>query len=305
MYWLKSKRSYLFNEIGARTSTYDQLRAIARSLHVHLEAISTDDIIIAGSPERQTVYVRGRPADPSTTFFHTKLVTWPQAWRDIWPILTTCKLLQSCGFYTTISNSLNIALNDKLATVVGLGDDSWKWLPTVRIPTRNLDMKAIGSMDFVYPVLMKPADWGGGFGITRACDWNELRSLLQLASASGITVIVQRDLGPHVFDCGIYVIRGSAYKAVVRKRAPGAYVGSMANGGSAQVVDVPIEYVAPAERIASRLGLSYFRIDVLGDGQTTWISEVEPDGEAIGFSVDLTRMRFEAYLSEFERFRRA
>jgi hypothetical protein len=301
MYWLQAERSNARDASFVTEVKLPLWRRSAALAGMHLELIAPDDVVVSGSRDGIKVWVAGTPVDPTSCLFHTSLMPAPGAERDTWRLLSLAGVLEASGFHTTVPAAANLTTNDKLLTVMRYGVDGIDWLPTTRISTRGLCGLPAGTADLSYPVVVKPANWGGGHGILRAESPDELRSILQLAGAGELTMVVQPWLGYGVVDFRVYCFDGVAYRANARTPIGTALVGNVCQGGKIEIVDIPDALRGPAEAVAKLLGLSYTCVDFLQYEGRYWLSEVEVDGGAP--DEDMTNRRFAAYRVAFDRFR--
>ncbi len=300
MYWLQAQRNRLAVQESFMTSFFPSRSRAAAQAGMDLRYVSVDDIVVLGSSDGAKVLVCGEEIHRDSCFFHTKLLTWPDVQIDIWRMLSVFDAVEAAGFHTTVPASLNIATNDKLVALLRYADPTEGLIPTLRISTRQFSRLPIDDLGMDYPVVVKPASWGGGYGVMRAENRRELETILQFAGASELTMVIQPWLGRNVVDYRVYCIDGSAYKAMTRKPSDGAVAGNYHQGGVMEVVDVPQELVRPSERLANSLGLAYMCVDFLRADSRFWLSEIEADGTTS--TDELTQARFAAYRRQFDRY---
>jgi glutathione synthase/RimK-type ligase-like ATP-grasp enzyme len=152
-----------------------------------------------------------------------------------------------------------------------------------------------------YPLVVKPANWGAGYGITRVETPQKLQEVLQLSGAGELNMVIQPWLGPDTVDYRVYCIDGSPLRACTRKPQAGAIAANTFQGGVLEYIDVPQRFAGPSERIAKSLGLAYACIDFLEADGKIWLSEIEADGAA-NRAPELNAARFAAYRRQFDRF---
>lgn len=298
MYWPHAQRSTVAVHEYIMSEFVTAMSRAAAMAGMDLRFVTADDIVVLGSADGTRVLVSGEEVRPDSCFFHTKLMTWPDAQGDAWRLLSLFELLEAAGFHTTVPTSLNILTNDKLLTLLRYAGPA-SVLPTLRISTRHFTRLPSDDLGMEYPVVVKPANWGGGYGIMRADTRRQLEAILQLAGAGEVTMVIQPWLGADVVDVRVYCIDGAAYKAITRRPRGGAIAGNYLQGGVTEIIDVPREFVEPSEEIAKALGLNYTCVDFLkaADGRF-WLSEVEVDGATIGD--ELVEAKFRAYRRRFE-----
>jgi RimK-like ATP-grasp domain len=284
--------------------------AAEQGLEMHV--ISVDDITVAARPDGPTVLVRGDPIDRSRSAFHGKLYTWPSFSSDIWRSLTVFQVIEEAGYCNLIRPSLNLITNDKAATVLHLRDVDQRWLPTIRLTTRDPEAPTVPLKEagITYPVVAKPTSWGGGNGVLVAHDEAELMTALRLASAAELSMVIQPLVEPPLEDVRVFCVNGDPVGAIRRTPAEGGVVANTGAGGRAEFIPIPAELHQRASAIAARLDAPWLGVDFLGGNGDYYLSEVEID--ACTHLPGRTRMpdmdrimtqRFAGYRQRFERWR--
>ncbi|MGW5349835.1 ATP-grasp domain-containing protein [Streptomyces sp. NPDC004031] len=304
LYWIQSYRDpYPHTDVYER-QVLGRCRDACAAVGMELRVVSVDDVVVAQRGGDRAVVVEGRRISPRSAFFHTKFVSWPAYETDAWRHLTTYEVLEAAGFCVTVPALHSILGNDKLLSVLGRRGCGVPAVPTVRLCTRGIDARgldpAVWGLDF--PLVVKPSSWGGGMAVFVVHGRAELAAVLQLAGAGELTVVLQPWLGPGVVDVRVYCVDGEPYAALSRTAvAPGA-AGNVAQGGRGEMTEVPEALDGPARRIARAVGLPYVCADFLTVGGRYWFSELELDGGTGTGGPELTRARFGAYRTRFERF---
>jgi hypothetical protein len=307
LYWVFPDRGSTLQTAQEYRYFWDEYRLAAADVDLQLEVVSPEAISICYDGSMRTkVFVNGKAAYPHNSIFVTELYTFPYHKQDILVQMTTFTALALLGFYLPISPDLSLIMNDKFATYFFFKDKGLHILPSVRITTgRDLDYHDLGAlvagMDF--PLIVKPANWGSGLGITVAHCMSELQNVLSLASGAEATMLIQPLLGPgQVVDHRIYFVDSIPHTHVTRKPQAGEVIANAARGGQATIVsDMPRELMQTALIVGEMINLPYFCIDFLFDGQTFWLSEVELDGAITSMYLnksDVVRLlhdRFHAY----------
>lgn len=250
-------------------------------------------------------FVNGKEAPVDSSVFVTALYGLPQHLPDAWGQFSTFALLEAAGYYLPVLPHLSLLTNDKMATYRLVAGTGVQWLPTVRLNTgRELESRPWQERlgDLRFPLIVKPATWGGGLGIVVANNLPELRGILGLAGATCAPVVLQSLLvGRTIWDYRVYCIGGKPALTLVRKPAGGDYVANVARGGSAKYTAMPDALQAPVDRILKILGVDYLCIDFLFDGETYWFSEVELDGAIPDWEEDVAvnafAERYRTYLA--------
>jgi hypothetical protein len=300
MYWLEAQRIRQSAHEFIRTTYFPDMIQAAGQAGIDLVSVTVDDVVVRMDPDETRVFVRGSRVRSDSCFFHTKLMTWPDAQPDAWRMLSLFGVLDAAGFYTTVPASLNIATNDKLLTLLRYADPAAMPIPTWRLSTRQFTWLPISDLGMDYPLVVKPANWGAGYGIVRVETPQELQAVLQLSGAGELNMVIQPWLGPDTVDYRVYCIDGSAWRACTRKPQAGAVASNTFQGGELEYIDVPPRFAAPAERIAKSLGLAYACVDFLEADGEIWLSEIEADGAA-NTDAGLGAARFAAYRRQFDR----
>lgn len=305
LYWMRSQRDRADLYEIYRRERFAAFERAARNAGLGFDVVAADELVLGVTESgRRQVLLRGEELDPGMSLFHTKVMTWPAYMPDVWRHLTLFALLEAMGFCTTVPARLSVISNDKLLSLAALNPEGRAVIPTVRFATRQFGA-ITGLFDpasLHYPVIVKPSNWGGGFGIVQARTANELTSVLQLAGAAELMVVVQPFLSGTVTDYRVYCVDGEPMAAESRTAIPGALVGNEGQGGKARRVDVPGQLIAPARAIAGTLGLPYACADFLHDGDAYFLSEIEIDGgtPATDFT-DVVEARFLAYRRHLDR----
>ena len=308
MFWIRSERASksanpVDSEIDPR---YDGAALKAGML---LTRITSDDVVIGTTPAGPCVRVRGAAVSPDRAFFHTKMVTWPVDRFDYWRHLSTYAALAAAGFFTTIPVGLSLINNDKLLSAMQPFGSALRRLPTVRLSTRGhgpdrLDwcITAMRESGVDFPVVVKPASWGGGHSVFAASTPAELDTVLAWASAAELTVVVQPWLGRGAVDHRVFYVDGEPYRVLTRQPRGDALAGNVSQGGTAGWTRMPEELEVPARAVARDIGLPYLCVDFLCvDGQW-WFSEIEVDGGTLLGDHHMTEVRFASYSARFAAF---
>jgi glutathione synthase/RimK-type ligase-like ATP-grasp enzyme len=280
IYWPLIERDR--QEIHAQYSAtvVSQLADTASRVGFEFATFTIDDITIIGSPAGIQVRVRGESVRPEEAVFHTALLTWPVGHADIWRYLSTFTALEAAGYPVTVPMKHNVVANDKLLTYLQPFAADIPWLPTVRIMTRqfvslshHVDPKTIS-----YPVILKPTSWGGGMGVFRCQNQQELEALLYFATAAELSMMIQPCLEGFT-DVRVFCIDGEPFMSAQRVPTPTPLPGQVSRGqAKPQFFSVPEQLIEPAAKVARSLSLPYVCVDFLVSGHEFWLSELEPNG---------------------------
>jgi len=290
-------------------------RTAAAAAGLRLDVITVDDVDIVTRPRSAAVFVRGEPVDPARAIFHNKLYTWPAFAPDCWRYLSAFRSIEGAGYCTLIPAELNLITNDKGSTLTFLREADSGWLPTLTIPTRDFTGLRVSPADagISFPVVVKPASWASGMGITRAADDTELLAALRLASAAELTMVVQPDLsGAADFaDIRVYCADRRPAGALCRVPSGRSGVANVTSGGLAEITAVPVPLLDRSRAIAKTLDVPWLSVDFLRHEGRYYLSEVEPDAcispktLALPGAERILRERFRAYRSDFGQWLRA
>lgn len=311
LYWFWPERASLATLLDDQ-EVWVGYRSAAAAAELALDVITVDDVdVTADRSGRHRVFVRGQAADPDRVLFHNKLYTWPMFQSDSWRYLSTFQILDTAGYCTLIRPELNILTNDKLATLLHLRGVDARWLPTLRLPTRDFSglRVRLAEAGISYPVVAKPASWGAGMGVMRAADEDELVMVLRLASAAELTMVIQPAvaIAGALTDTRVFCVDREPVAAF--RRCAAGTVANVTAGGSAELIAVPDALRDRAAVAAKHLDTPWLGVDYLSDGRDYLLSEVEVDACVSAQSLkiqgmaDVLAARFRNYQAEFERWR--
>jgi hypothetical protein len=303
IYWVFPDRSSQQQRLVEHAHYWAEYATAAGTAGLELGVVSPEALETSvKSDGRASVRVHGVPASPASTIFVTELYVFPHQVVDALVQMTTFKVLELAGFYLPIPPDLSLVMNDKLATVLAFRGSPVPPLPCVRIVSgRDYDGHDLTSLldGLAFPLAVKPASWGAGVGFAVARDVRDLRALLGLASGSDCAVVLQPLVGGEVADYRVYFVGGEAHTVLVRRPRPGELLANLNRGARAEFVELPGELESAAEHARQKLGLPYFCVDYLFDGERFWLSEVELDGGTPWVDRERTRRilhdRFVAY----------
>ncbi|MFC9330134.1 RimK family alpha-L-glutamate ligase [Kitasatospora sp. NPDC057015] len=286
---------------------WDLYAEAARDLGMSWTRHAPDAVTVDGTVRgRPRVYVDGEPVTPQDTLFVTALYSLPYQSMDIFNQYALYAVLEQAGFYLPFPPQVSLIGNDKMATLLYLGDSPVPPIPSIRIGTgrdigKNLYEVALGNL--TYPAIVKPAGWCGGGGINLARSAEDIRGLASLAQGGDTTLVVQPYLGDGTVDYRVYVVGGEPYAVMKRTPEPGSPVANASRGGAMEFPPIPAELAVATAYFAERIPIPFFCVDFLFDGERYWFSELEPDGVIAPdfddphrtLQRDITRARFTAY----------
>ncbi|MEV4195606.1 ATP-grasp domain-containing protein [Streptomyces toxytricini] len=317
--WIYPERGTAWQRAYEDRAVWDAYRALAKELSLELSLHHPEEVAVdASDPARPRVFLRGEPVTPDDTVFVTMLYALPHQMQDVANQLFLFTVLDRLGFHLPVPPHLGYVVADKAATALHLADGPLPPLPTVRIATGRDAMTghydaALAGLQ--YPLLVKPANWAMGLGISVVANVHDLRGVIALAGGAETALVVQ----PYVRDpreTRVYVVDGEP-RAVVQGWKEG-YCGmvnrSLGGRRSWAYTELPERLRGAVEHVARKLHPApYFTVDFLSDGERDWLSEVELDGAA-GFGLDeasdriaadVVRARFRSYLAGHAAARKA
>lgn len=104
---------------------------------------------------------------------------------------------------------------------------------------------------FDFPLIVKPAGWGGGLGVNLARNWSDLKGLLGLASGAEAAMVVQPALdASKLVDYRVYYVDGEPHTVLARQPREGEVIANLSRGGKADLVAMP---EGPGRGRASRI----------------------------------------------------
>ncbi|MER7862380.1 hypothetical protein ABTX61_25000 [Amycolatopsis japonica] len=302
MYWVRTDRESKTPNPG-HDAADQRFDLSGERFGMRIRPVAVDDIVVGHTGVAPQVLVHGQPVNPAGAFFHTKLMSWPENRPDLWRHLSTYTALEAAGYFTTVPGMHSVINNDKLLSNM-LCPDGIAKIATTSVHTRALvaSDSVLEHSELEYPVIVKPSSWGAGNSVFVVRSRNELDSVLQIAAAAELTVVIQPWLGTGVADCRVYCVDGEPSGAILRRPRGDSVTSNLGQGGLVEVTDVPSDLVAPAREVAQTLGLPYSCIDFLRAADGWRFSEIEVDGDTLPSSVELTNLRFGTYRLAFDRF---
>ncbi|HEY6797966.1 MAG TPA: hypothetical protein VI248_25095 [Kineosporiaceae bacterium] len=312
LYWFWPERGRLSTLLGDE-AVWRSYRRAATAAGLELDVISVDDVDVLAHPDAPVAYVRGAAVDPARAAFHAKLYTWPPFASDVWRSLATFQTLAPAGYFNLIRPELNLITNDKAATLLHLRTVDDGWLTTLSMPTRDLDVLrvSLAEVGLGYPLVVKPANWASGNGVSMVHTEEDLFTTVRLAGAAELTVVVQPLIGSGASgppdDVRVYCVEGAAVGALRRTPPTGRLVANITAGGRGELVDVPAPLRRRAEAVARYLDTPWLGVDFLGTDGTYWLSEVEIDAcvgpvtSRLPGMAEVLAQRFAAYRARFDR----
>ncbi|SEF09418.1 hypothetical protein [Streptomyces sp. Ag109_O5-10] len=285
--WLRSERDHISVATADHARVAD-LTAAAASLGVALRTATVDDLVLTQTGQTAVVRVRGDRVDPRDTFFHTGSLGGSTQAADAWRLLSTIGILEAAGFMVTVPAVHSITWTDTIVPLLSFDLGEVRTLPSVRLCTREIevhrDRLRLSDWGLEFPVAVRPAVRRPGDRPFVAENERRLTTLLQLAGASEVTVLVQPWLGEHVVEHTVVCVDGE----------PAGLEGALAERLS-----------GPARTVATALGLAYVRIGFVQDADRFWLSHVDCTGFAPDADADALEVQLVAYREAFRRFRAA
>ncbi|WP_436498586.1 hypothetical protein [Actinokineospora sp. HUAS TT18] len=287
LYWLRSERA----AAGPAAALDDRLRAcepIAAALGLRLCPVTVDDVVVIQYDETARVSVQGAWVDPLKSIFHTGFASGAAQQPDQWRLLTTSAILEAAGFLVTVPATHAVAGNDSIVGLLRLDVDGVRGLPSVRLCTREIevhrDRLRLEDWDLDFPVVVRPAYPGEAGKVFVAENQRRLSTILQLAGASELTILVQPWLGADAVEHAVHCVDGE----------PQGLTGELAD-----------RLAGPARALATESGLAYVRVDFVQRGDEFWFSQVDYTGFTAADDADTVRLQLGAYRQSFDRFAEA
>ncbi|HEU5469472.1 MAG TPA: hypothetical protein VFV67_02375 [Actinophytocola sp.] len=309
VWWILPDRNSTRQRQWTEDKYWSAYRVAAQSCGLDFAMHDPSSVVVDGTGgSRPEVFVDGVRVSPADTMFVTELYTFPHQIPDTFKQMSLFTVLQQAGFYLPIPPELSLIANDKMATALYLADCPVPPIPTFRFGTGR-DEPVTGAATLAalpYPVVVKPAGWGGGLGILVAEDERQVRTIASLASGSDCDLVCQAYLGDGTADYRLYFIDGRVHSILRRIPSPGEVVANVARGGRADYVDLPAPLTATVDYLADKFPIPYFCADFLYDGTAFHLSEIELDGayaaDHAGRTTGLLEARFASYAAHHARF---
>jgi glutathione synthase/RimK-type ligase-like ATP-grasp enzyme len=306
--WIYPDRGTAWQRDYEEQGVWGAYREIATTLGLRMSLHKPEEVAVDGTdPARPRVFLNGERVTPEDIIFVTAVYSLPHQVVDVANQVYLFTVLETLGFYLPIPPWLTYLGEDKLATVVHLAQSPVPPLPTVRVASGREAMtghydEAFANLD--YPMIIKPANWGMGLGISVVHNVHDLRGVIGLAGGAETPLVAQ----PYIRDpreTRVYVVDGQAHTVLQGSKEGYCLMVTKTVGGRHErgFTDLPAELDSTIAYLAGRLPTPYFSVDFISDGERFWLSEIEVDG-AIGFSMDkeqdvvarsLVTARFEAY----------
>ncbi|WJK35189.1 hypothetical protein [Solwaraspora sp. WMMA2065] len=316
--WIYPDRGTAWLRQAEQDAVWGPYQEIAADLGLEFTVNKPEEVAVdATDPGRPKVYLDGAPVTPADTIFVTSLYSLPHQTQDVCNQVFLFTILERLGFYLPIPPALSYIGEDKLASVVHLAGSPIPLLPTVRVGSGREAMAgrsdaALAALPF--PLIVKPAYWGMGLGISVVHNMHDLKGLIGLAGGSDTALVAQPYLKV-VREQRVYVVDGQAHTVLYGYKDGYCLAVTKASGGRHErgYSALPPELADTVAYVAERLPTPYFTLDFLFDGERHWVSEIELDG-AVAFNGipeqdaaarAIVRARFEAYLAGFARWHAA
>ncbi|MDG4765793.1 hypothetical protein O7632_17050 [Solwaraspora sp. WMMD406] len=308
--WIYPDRGTAWLRQAEEDAVWGPYRKVAAGLGLDLTLNKPEEVAVdASDPKQPKVYLDGDLVTPADTIFVTSLYSLPHQTQDVCNQVFLFTILQRLGFYLPIPPDLSYLGEDKLATVLHLADSPIPMLPTVRVGSGREAMAgrndaALAALPF--PLIVKPAYWGMGLGISVVHNTHDLKGVIGLAGGSDTALVAQPYL-PGVREQRVYVVDGQAHTVLYGVKEGYCLMVTKSTGGRHErgYSGLPAELADAVAYAAQRLPTPYFTLDFLHDGERHWVSEIELDG-AVGFNGipeqdaagrEIVQARFQAYLA--------
>lgn len=312
--WIYPDRGTAWQRKYEEEGVWAAYREVAAGLGLEMTLNKPEEISVdATDATRPKVYLDGDLVTPQDTVFVTSLYSLPHQSQDVANQVFLFTVLERAGFYLPVPPRLSYIGEDKTATALHLAGSPVPMLPSVRVPSGREAMtghydKALAALD--YPIILKPAYWGMGLGISVVHNIHDLRGVVSLAAGSD-TVMVAQPYIRDIREVRAYCVDGKAHTVLWGSKDGYCLMVTKTVGGRADrgYTDLPPELESTIAWAATRLPAPYFTVDFVSDGERYWISEIELDG-AVGFGADeeqnrivreLVEARFRSYVAGHAR----
>lgn len=292
LFWLRSERDGAGYREFVEGQFIEKLHTDASRYGFNVILVGLHDVILTAT---QGVNVNGDLIEPGEALFHLKPLRFPPYVEDFAPTQDLLRGIRLLGHATTCSPENVDLTTDKWSTLEWASGLGIPTLPTMKIHPRATTERDLQHLDLDFPVVVKPADWGGGNAIISVGGINDLARALRLYEGYR-AVITQHLLMPPPLDVRVYCVRGIAERAMARSPSRKALVSNYYMGGGYAAYQPDSNMRRLSELVARSLGEAYVCVDwlVTEDG-SIYLNEVELDGGAIGPDVDLRHLRFRAW----------
>jgi pimeloyl-ACP methyl ester carboxylesterase len=306
--WIYPDRGTGWMRQAEEDAVWGPYRKVAADLGLEMTVNKPEEVAVDATDAAQpVVYLNGDVVTPADTIFVTSLYSLPHQISDVVNQLFLFTILERAGFYLPIPPRLSYIGEDKAATVLHLAGCPVPLLPTVRVGSGREAMSGHYDAAFAklsYPMIVKPAYWGMGLGVSVVHNVHDLRGVIGLAGGSDTAMVAQPYL-PGVYERRAYVINGRTHTVLQGVKDGYCLMSTKALGGRHErgYADLPPELSDAVAYVAARVPTPYFALDFLFDGERHVISEIELDG-AVAFNGDpeqdrvatsIVRDRFAAY----------
>jgi glutathione synthase/RimK-type ligase-like ATP-grasp enzyme len=309
--WIYPDRGTATQRRLEHDNVWGHYQEVAKGLGLEMSLHQPEEIAVdATRIDDVRFFLNGERVTPEDTIFVTHFYILPHQTQDACGQVTLYSVLEQAGFYLPIPPRIAYIGRDKLATMVFLSGSPVAPLPTVRLGTGRSGATChydAALSNLAYPLIVKPAYWGMGLGVSVVQNIHDLRGVIGLAGGSDTALVVQPYF-ENVGECRIFVIDGKPHTILRGSKDGYCLMATKASGArhereylqSLPELDETVSYVA------DKLRLPYFTLDFIIDGDRFWLSEIEPDG-AVGFSQNteqaaiarcIVEARFRAYARE-------
>lgn len=127
-----------------------------------------------------------------------------------------------------------------------------------------------------FPCVVKQRRSRQGVGVIRCGGRAELEAVLDSLWRAGDEVVVQRFCPPGGLSRRVLVLDGEVIGATQHVAAPGEFRSNAARGGAVAPVELPAFQAELARAAAAALGLGFAGVDLLPDGESWVVGEVNP-----------------------------
>jgi glutathione synthase/RimK-type ligase-like ATP-grasp enzyme len=315
--WLCSDRGSTKENDFDRVNYRDAYAAVGAEVGCKVEFVSPELLDLGlglTNDGRIMAYLDGAHVTPADVIFVTEHYAFPSLVGDAWACTTAFAALEDTGFYLPIPPRLSLTANDKWLSYVHLAPHlhATRTIPSARIVTgRDVHMRSYRQLlaDLRPPFVVKPASWGGDMGIIEVEDETELLSVLRLASAGELIVIVQPRLGPEGMTAyKLYCLDREVRFTELSLPPQGHVAGTLEMGGTEALTETPPVLLEEARRLLPHIPAAYVTLDFIHVDGVYYFVEFELDGTLTADKLQIPTVRefladrFRAYVRDHERF---
>jgi len=244
------------------------LRNAADAKGLALKEIEPTQLSLVIGPQGNQVFFQGQPFNPRVVLHRTVA----KFMHLVKPILDT---LEAAGTLVINNPAAALASRSKLETA--------QVLQKANLPFLESEFQFLGEVNQLQiknEIILKPVLGSQGRGI-EFFESSSSASLFIQKSPKTLDehfvepILIQRDLGEDAIDYRAHVVDGRCVALMQRIPKPGERLANLAQGGSAQVLELTHSAAKLAEAAAQAMKLDIAGVDMLGINNQIFVSEVD------------------------------